>query len=237
MAAAMLSAAMTAGPVRKATSVVRVDPRTGRLVRKVVVPSRDSSVGPSKPSSPPQTSPQMRDLVEQTAKRYEMDPLLVHSVIQVESNYNPFALSPKGAQGLMQLIPSTARRFGVSNPWDAQQNVEGGVRYLKYLTTLFPNDLRLTIAAYNAGEAAVWKYGNNVPPYPETMAYVDRVGSRYGKARQNVQKSQPDSERQAVAASAIPIAAQDTHAPIEHYVDAAGRLHIRTSSAPESGTP
>lgn len=234
MAAAVMSAAMTTGPVQKATSVVRVDQRTGRLVRKVVVPPSAASAN----STPKTAVPQLQNVVEQTARRYEVDPLLVHSVIQVESNYNQFALSPKGAQGLMQLIPSTARRFGVTNPWDVQQNVEGGVRYLKYLTSLFPNDLRLTIAAYSAGEAAVWKYGNNIPPYPETMAYVDKVGSRYGKASRTSGKNPVQAKPETVAvASATSVAVQETHAPIEHFVDAEGRLHIRTRSAAESSNP
>ncbi len=111
-------------------------------------------------------------------------------MIQVESNYNPYAVSPKGAQGLMQLMPETARRFGVRNTFDIKENIEGGVRYLKYLGTLFPEDPRLTIAAYNAGEGAVWKYGNSIPPYRETEQYVDRVGKRYGQARRAAEKKE-----------------------------------------------
>lgn len=100
---------------------------------------------------------------------------LIHAVIEVESAYNPQALSPKGAQGMMQLIPATAQRFGVVEAHDPEANIRGGARYLKVLLALFNNDLQLTLAAYNAGEGAVKKYNNTVPPYPETQAYVQRV--------------------------------------------------------------
>ena len=138
-----------------AVSVVRSDPRTGRLIR--VVLSR----------TPPKPDPAVVATIEETAKNLQVSPELVHSVIQAESNYNTYAVSPKGAQGLMQLMPATARRFGVTDSFDARQNIEGGVRYLKFLQQTFGDD-RLAIAAYNAGEKAVVKYGG-VPPYPETV--------------------------------------------------------------------
>jgi len=100
---------------------------------------------------------------------------LLHAVIQVESAYNPAAVSSKGAQGLMQLIPATAARFGVVEVHDPESNIRGGARYLKKLLDRFDNDLKLTLAAYNAGEGAVQKYKNTIPPYPETQAYVSRV--------------------------------------------------------------
>jgi soluble lytic murein transglycosylase-like protein len=98
----------------------------------------------------------------------------------VESNYNPLAISPKGAQGLMQLMPDTARRFGVANAFDPIDNIRGGARYLKYLLDLYHGDQRLALAAYNAGEGAVQKYGD-VPPYPETLNYVTQVGRQIRK--------------------------------------------------------
>ena len=120
-------------------------------------------------------------MVEKAARDNNVDPLLVHSVIQVESNYNPYAVSPKGAEGLMQLMPPTARELGVSNSFDPRQNIEAGVRYLKYLQDLYKDD-RLALAAYNAGPGAVDKY-KWIPPYPETQDYVNRVGQQYGAAK------------------------------------------------------
>ena len=112
--------------------------------------------------------------IQQVAVAYQLEPALLHAVISVESSYNPQARSPKGAQGLMQLMPATARRFGVSDPYDPTDNLHGGARYLRWLLDLF-NDLRLVLAAYNAGEGAVQRYGNTIPPYSETRTYVQRV--------------------------------------------------------------
>src|SRR5580704_14238189 len=165
----------------RVVSVVRVDARTGRLVRSVVVKP------PVGAESAPSMSPQVRAMVEETAKNLDVSPLLVDSVIQVESNYNPYAVSPKGAQGLMQLMPGTARRFGVTNSFDPQQNIEGGVRYLKFLQETFQDD-RLAVAAYNAGEKAVAKY-KNVPPYRETGDYVAKVSQKYSRAQHAAAKS------------------------------------------------
>ncbi len=109
------------------------------------------------------------------ARRHGVDEAVVRAVIHAESAFNPNALSHAGAQGLMQLIPATARRFGVSNPFDAGQNIEGGVQYLAWLLKRFNGDLTLAAAGYNAGEGAVDKY-NGVPPYRETQRYVQRVG-------------------------------------------------------------
>jgi soluble lytic murein transglycosylase-like protein len=198
---------------REATSVVRVDRRTGRLVRAVVAPPAVRSLGvASADAAVPQ-------LVEQTARNHEMDPLLVHSVIQAESSYNPFAVSPKGAQGLMQLMPSTARRFGVSNSFNAAQNVEGGVRYLRHLLDLF-HDEKLAVAAYNAGEEAVIRYGG-IPPYPETQNYVRTVSGKYASAR----KAKPAPAPVEVAA-AVP--QEPVYRPIERFIDAQGTLYLRT---------
>ena len=159
-------------------------------------------------------------LIEEAANRYQVDPLLVKSVMQVESNFNPAAVSPKGAQGLMQLIPATAQRFGVTDPFDSKQNIEGGVKYLRYLQDLFPSDLRLSLAAYNAGEGAVAKYGA-VPPYRETVDYVQKVHQRYSNAKGNVlAKSVPILEFEAPAEPPL------RH--IEQVVDSEGRLFLRT---------
>src|SRR5579871_6718809 len=151
-------------------SVVRPDPRTGRLVRSVVRSAPRSLAAPSAP---------MVETVDRIARQVRISPQLVHSVIQAESNYDPRAVSPKGAQGLMQLIPATARRFGVSDAFDPEDNIQGGARYLKYLLGLYHGDETLALAAYNAGEGAVARYGG-VPPYAETRDYVAKV--RHGAA-------------------------------------------------------
>jgi hypothetical protein len=113
-------------------------------------------------------------LVRRLAPGYKLDPNLVLAVIEVESNFNPRALSPKNAQGLMQLIPETASRFGVRNVWDMEQNLRGGMAYLRWLMKHFRGDVRLVLAAYNAGENAVTRHGG-VPPYRETRSYVKRI--------------------------------------------------------------
>ncbi|MGD0960132.1 MAG: lytic transglycosylase domain-containing protein [Methylomonas sp.] len=121
------------------------------------------------------------DLIYKAAVKHNMDPKLLHAVIQAESAYNPNAVSSAGAVGLMQLMPDTARRYGVSDRRDAEQNIDGGARYLKDLLAMFNSNLRLAVAGYNAGEGAVMKYNNTVPPYPETQNYVQQVLSLYGK--------------------------------------------------------
>ncbi len=192
-----------------AVSVVRTDPRTGRLVRTVV---RNG------PAEPPASAAKLSKTVEQIARENQVSPQLVHSVIQVESNYDAGAVSPKGALGLMQLIPSTARRFGVANAFDPAENIKGGARYLKYLLDLYQGDQNLALAAYNAGEAAVARYGG-IPPYPETQDYVTKVRRRL--------KNSPAPETQTAAAAvpsnATPPAAE-THNPIHQVTDASGRI-------------
>ena len=113
-------------------------------------------------------------LIEREAKRHDVDAALVSAVIRAESNGNPRSVSRKGARGLMQLMPATARRLKVSFPFDPAENVRGGVQYLKELARRFENDPELVLAAYNAGEAAVLSFGG-VPPYRETVGYVKRI--------------------------------------------------------------
>lgn len=112
--------------------------------------------------------------VRDAAEKHGLDEKLIHSIIQVESGYDPAAVSAKGAVGLMQLIPETASRYGVLDVFDPQQNIEAGVRYLKDLFSLYRNDLRSVLAAYNAGPEAVKKH-KGVPPFPETTRYVRKV--------------------------------------------------------------
>jgi len=187
-----LSTPLSTRVATRTTLVVRTDARTGRLVRSVVVAPRpvalQTAISPaasanSTLAASPAISGSISDMIDAIAERNQVEAPLVHSVIKAESNYNPGAISPKGAQGLMQLIPSTAHRFGVSNSFDIQQNIEGGVKYLKFLIELYNNDYRKVIAAYNAGEGAVAKYGG-IPPYSETINYVYRVGKNLKAARQ-----------------------------------------------------
>jgi hypothetical protein len=121
------------------------------------------------------------DLFKEVARTYNLDPKLLHAIAKVESNYNPRAVSPKGALGVMQLIPSTARLVGVSDPFDPRENIHGGARYLKYLLDKF-GDLTLALAAYNAGPKAVEAYGG-IPPYAETQRYVRSVLSLYQRLK------------------------------------------------------
>ncbi len=120
-------------------------------------------------------------LIDRAARAAAVRPELVRAVIVVESAFNPHAVSKRGAQGLMQLKPSTARRYGVSNAFDPEQNITAGAHYLRDLLARFGNDLELTLAAYNAGEDAVERYGRSIPPYSETRHYVPAVMRVYRK--------------------------------------------------------
>jgi hypothetical protein len=232
----------------RTASTVAVDARTGRLVRKVVVAPK---VIPAKAVEPlagrgvsgagPDAS--IDELIEQSARSHGVDPLLVHSVIKTESNYNPNAISNKGAQGLMQLMPATARDLGVKDAMNPRENIEGGVKYLKYLQTKF-SDPALALAAYNAGEGAVKRY-NWIPPYPETQDYVVKVARNYREAKAAAAARQPvaqtdsqprnskaesvvavQSKQEPQAASAAPTEPPPT--PLQYYYDARGRLTLRT---------
>jgi soluble lytic murein transglycosylase-like protein len=120
------------------------------------------------------------EVIREISSRYGLDAALVEAVIRVESAFNPSAVSRKGAQGLMQLMPQTASSLGVRNAFDPRQNIEGGVRHLRYLMDRFPGNLPLALAAYNAGENAVTQY-RGIPPYPETQEYVRKIlGSQSG---------------------------------------------------------
>jgi soluble lytic murein transglycosylase-like protein len=117
-------------------------------------------------------------IIERYAEKYRIDPTLVRAIIQVESDFNVACVSHKGARGLMQLMPETAKRFGVKRMHDPEENIHGGIQYLAYLTRLFRDDLPRALAAYNAGENAVLKYGG-IPPYDETQTYVKRAMTVY----------------------------------------------------------
>jgi len=139
------------------------------------LPSNQALVLPTHELTPTQLLAQ----IEQSAINNQLNSAIIHAVKQVESAYQTKAKSPKGAQGLMQLMPTTATRFGVKDPLDPMQNIEGGAKYLRVLLNRFNNDLTLVLAAYNAGEQTVIKYGNRIPPYKETQDYVPKVIKRY----------------------------------------------------------
>ena len=115
------------------------------------------------------------DLIAQASERYSIDSALVKAVIKAESNFNHRAVSPVGARGLMQLMPATAATLQVKDSFHTETNIDGGVRYLRYLMNMFNGNLPLVLAAYNAGENAVMRHNNRIPPYPETQTYVKRV--------------------------------------------------------------
>jgi len=181
------------------TTVIRSNPRSGKLVRSVVVTPQaveehrveGASVSPRVvDSATPAPLSGLDAAVERIAAEHDVSARLVHSVIQVESNYDAGAISPKGALGLMQLIPATARRFGVSDAFDPLENIQGGVKYLRYLLDLYGGDYPLALAAYNAGEGAVTRYGG-VPPYAETRNYLQRVARRLEQARPAAKSDSP----------------------------------------------
>jgi len=136
------------------------------------------------PNTPPLTDKTpFQKLILAAAARYHLDPDLIHSVISIESNFNPKAVSPKNARGLMQLMPQTAQSLGVSDSFDPEQNINGGTLYLRSLLAKYRNNLTLALAAYNAGPETVDKYGRRVPPYLETMKYVQRITKTYAKLK------------------------------------------------------
>lgn len=151
--------------------------RRYKLVRKEDgTPTSPSSSYSAKVFMPSQEDIQKYANIIQTAsKAYGVEPSLVHAVISAESAYNQYAVSRTGAMGLMQLMPDTARRYGVQNMMDPTENIHGGVRYLADLLTMFKGRVDLAVAAYNAGENAVIRYGHQIPPYAETRHYVPRV--------------------------------------------------------------
>src|SRR5690242_11760240 len=148
-----------------------------RLLRLTSMPINPSLAGFTTGNS------DIDNFIVDSGKRNSVDPLLLYSIMHQESSFKTRAMSNKGARGLMQLMPPTALRFGVSNVWDPRQNIEGGARYMRFLLDLFEGDVTLALAGYNAGEGAVMKYGNRVPPYSETQEYVRRIGRRYDLIR------------------------------------------------------
>jgi soluble lytic murein transglycosylase-like protein len=157
-----------------------VQPFSGSLISNVTPPAPAASAPAAKALGGFSTGDAAIDsYIAESGARNGVDPLLLYSIMHRESSFRRTAVSPKGARGLMQLMPGTAARFGVSNIFDPRQNIEGGARYVRFLLDLFGGDVRLALAGYNAGEGAVMKYGNRVPPYSETQNYVRTIGARY----------------------------------------------------------
>jgi soluble lytic murein transglycosylase-like protein len=181
----------------------------------VIAPRVVAAADPAPAPQPEQPTP-IEEAVERIATRHALPPELLHSVIKVESNYNPYAVSPKGALGMMQLIPATARRFGVGDVFDPVKNIEGGAKYLRYLLDLYNGNYPLALAAYNAGEGAVAKHGG-VPPYRETQDYLRLVKKQLD--RKTAAKPAPAPARQEAAP-------RDPNAParIREIVETDGRV-------------
>lgn len=229
-----------------ATAVVRADQKSGRLVRTIIpvvsIAANPVSVQPrvieSRLAGTPQasaaTAPDtgsgdvsaLAALADQIAVEMGVEESLVQSVIRAESNFQTRAVSPKGAQGLMQLIPSTARRFGVADVFNAKDNIQGGVRYLRFLLEYYQNDYPKAIAAYNAGEGAVDKY-HGIPPYPETQNYVYRVAKNLKIARE-AKAQAAVSAKVLVAGTDAAVDTSETFKPIRTSVGEDGRVYYRT---------
>src|SRR5947209_1170995 len=155
-------------------------PFSGSLIANITPPAPAASAATAKSLGGFSTGDAVIDsYIAESGTRNCVDPLLLYSIMHRESSFRRMAVSPKGARGLMQLMPGTAARFGVSNIFDPRQNIEGGARYVRFLLDTFGGDVRLALAGYNAGEGAVMRYGNRVPPYSETQEYVRRISERY----------------------------------------------------------
>jgi soluble lytic murein transglycosylase-like protein len=185
LAAAWLNLAADQGHVEAKAKLIELGAYGGRLRGQADCVSSKNLIAQALPKLPPASIAKFRGsnhpnfgkvehLVKKLAPQYGLNPDLVLAVVAAESNFNPRALSQKNAKGLMQLIPQTAARFGVRDIWDPEQNLRGGMAYLRWLLGYFNGDLRLALAAYNAGEQTVDKYGG-IPPYPETRNYVRRI--------------------------------------------------------------
>jgi len=212
---------------------VRADASSGRLVRvtgrrKFVSRAGDARPGKAARNSAIQGSVQgaaparpvvgLDDLVRQAGERHHVDPGLIQAVIRQESAYNPFAVSRKGALGLMQLMPFTAKRFGVKDVFDPAENVEGGVKYLRYLLDRYDGDHERTLAAYNAGEGAVDRY-EGVPPFEETQDYVERVRRWLAEPADTVEEAGPSE-----------LMREANYNPVVARVDSLGVLRFETVS-------
>ena len=174
-------------------------------------------------------SEEIDSYIEESSRRYQIDPLLIYAQMHQESSFKIKATSYKGASGLMQLMPATARRFGVTNIYDPKQNIDAGVKYMRWLLNTFNNDVVLALAGYNAGEGAVMKYGYNVPPYRETQEYVRRITARYNTVSnpsyvQSVKKVSQKQAEQLEAKTTAPLTIYEPNALAVKLPD--GRIRL-----------
>ncbi len=197
VAAAALICTMVATPAVAVTATIPAH-RHGKLV---IVTPQSADTPAAAPSAAPQANgvvrPAFQALIASLASQYGVEPALIEAIVYAESSFDRFAVSRQGAQGLMQLMPLTAARFGVRDAFDPVENIRGGIQYVRFLSDLFTNQLALVLAAYNAGEGAVIRH-QGMPPYTETQAYVDRVLAYYRWSKSAVfpsaAQSQPDSK-------------------------------------------
>jgi soluble lytic murein transglycosylase-like protein len=169
--------------VRADASVVLTNIAVATMQPAWIIRGPDPLEAVAKPAMPTARD-RYQSEVQTAAREYAVDSDLIHAVIATESNYVSNAVSPKGAVGLMQLMPPTAKKYGIANAFDAVQNIRGGAQLLRHLLTAFNGDIALALAAYNAGEQTVLNYGRAVPPFPETINYVRTVQGRYRDRKQ-----------------------------------------------------
>jgi soluble lytic murein transglycosylase-like protein len=191
-------------------------------------PKAPEESAPAKPAPEAATPGSIPSLIQSISSAHGVDPALVAAVVKVESDYDPWARSPKGALGLMQLIPPTGWRFGVRDFFDPQQNIEGGVRYLKFLLEMFEGNVDLSLAAYNAGENAVKRAGHRVPAIPETRDYVRRIRAIYKKSTSPVLAAQEDE----FVPEAVSAGTSANTSVIFRTVDERGVVHFSNIAPP-----
>jgi soluble lytic murein transglycosylase-like protein len=229
----MLLAATWTLPAAAADKIQAFVSTTGKVVYTNQVdntPLPLPSVPKAPKTAPAGTHAPIHALIDSIATNHGVDPDLVKAIVTTESNFNRWAVSNKGARGLMQLIPGTGARFGVRDFFDPKQNIEGGVRYMKFLLEKFNGDLDLSLAAYNAGENLVQRLGR-IPAIPETRDYVRKVRSHYGKSASPRSEQAPIQSASAITpAAAIP---KEPSSQIFRTVDDRGVVHFSNVAPPK----